>query len=304
MMRMLLGVARVVACLVAIACNSSQECVDRSRELEAVLARIPAGGQQLLRAGIGLPADELPVLDDAIAAEDDIDDLPVVVRVRADIADFGGLDPVASSPDALVDALEREILANEHFGNSTAVVIVAGPNAAWSTIAMLLEASREVGKTEVDLVFARATAIPRPPSSSVTAELADLRAPAGQRAVAAANIAAKIADPCPPIGEAFMSVATFDAPTRMRTLIAEMPRAMQACGCKADGAALASVLHFILAPDFVPAVVRLSLAPKTALSPETLAFGSDVKWRDAYTQVVAARDRPMRFVTIPVPGPL
>jgi hypothetical protein len=70
--------------------------------------------------------------------------------------------------------------------------------------------------------------------------------------------------------------------------------ALRECQCNVDVEDVAALSHYILAPDFVPAIVRLELAPKREPTAE-LVFAPFSTWEEIAKQVVEARGRPLAF---------
>lgn len=275
----------------------SQACIERTSALSAALAEIPAGGFAIV-----WPANVLVVLDEAVeaveavAAVSDAEDGLVIYAhpdgFTANFIDQIGVTSVAEARDGLKIEFEKEARA----GGSGHVLVVARRDATWDVMVTLFAALRELGETEVDLVFARDVEIPPTPPSAMTEELIELRRVANpnSRSTQLAKVAAKLFEPCPPLIELFSSIATLDPDTRQQTIVSGTPTALQACDCKADVESVTALLHTLIAPDFVSAVVRLQLAPASEAA-EELALPGSTTWQEAHVRVVATRDRPSRF---------
>lgn len=286
--------ALAIGLVVALGCGSrsasapspvSQQCRERVADLDSALARIPRAGLT-----VAWPFEMLVELDDTIAAADRLDGRPTVI-----VAYAGGLgiDGGDNLPSRTV-AEARTALADELDAEAAQVLVVAHWDAPWSVIATALEALRELGKTEVDLLFVRAAEIPLARPSSITQELQLLDRDLDARAVAVSKIAERIVATCETIPPLLQSVAGLDREAGRDALLAGIGEALRQCDCKADIAAIESLLYFVTVPDFIPAIVRLRLAPKSPSS-EVLAFPRDATWLEVHAQVVAARDRPMAF---------
>lgn len=279
------------ALLGAIACDAekpsgpSQACVDAVAAFDASIATIP-------RAGRNVPAisfQGLVALDAAVPAADDVEGSPLlVVTHRRGLAVEGDNLPSRTVAE-LKPGLARELETHAARGRAGRVLVFAQWDTRGSVMTTLFEALRETDVTEVDVLFVRDAELPGVPESSVAAALAELPADGLERMTGIGRIIEPIVVPCPTL------VALLEAPpSDGSTPLLGAGEALLGCDCKADPAALASIVHVVSTPRFLPAVVRLQLAPKGA-AVEPLVLDRDATWLEVHRTVVDARDRPLAF---------
>ena len=272
----------------------SPACIDRTAKQEAALARIPEDG---LVIGRGWTAEDLVLLEDSIEAARTIEERSVAIHAYPEgLSGSGGNSPDAWTGNGRQAFLEAELEVDAGTGGSRNVVVIARRDTPWSVMAALFGSLRDVGKTEVDLVFARDVEIPPIPPSSIDEELAALKGLSPDaRSTGLANLAQKVIGPCKSLERLFGSIASVDPDTRLQTVLTGTPKAMRDCDCSTDVDAVTSLVHSLVMPEVVPAVVRISLAPAIGAA-ETLALGGDTTWLEAHTRVLAARERPIAHV--------
>ncbi len=233
----------------------------------------------------GLP--EMVVRPLADAAVGPRDGVTIVVR-----ADGILVDGRPTRPEWVVVAIQEN--PNITFGIQRRearflhVTLAIAPDAPWSAVVAAVDGVRQVHLTDLLVVFETPPEVEAalvPPPSTLHDRLVALETlPSGERLGPAVELMRELVGRCPAAGSVFGASASQWPESRPRYLADMLPAAVASCACAADPVALAEAFWYLDGRDRIYAVpVTLSARKVVALPPTTL-------WRDAWPQLLAARD--------------
>lgn len=165
------------------------------------------------------------------------------------------------------------------------VQLLIDADVQWTVVRAVVGMLASSGAREIVFAFERDSAARRPGPSTIDADLTRFRqAPLQQADVG--RLREKVYGACPAAGAVVAGATTLDPAANERALTVELPRAIEACRCQVDFAAVRA-FHWYLAGRLDR---RVAVGFTVRLEPDgtLVAIPPETAWREAHRKVIAA----------------